>query len=140
MFFVSRTPTIHGSLDFVGATTSFVCAVHCAVVALLLGAMPAMSFLASPVLEWLFLGASAAIGLAALLPGYRVHRQPAPMILFTLGIGSLTALRSMHLPPSTSELLVVLAAASCIISAHWKNRGAMHRCECGPEHHHRTSR
>jgi MerC mercury resistance protein len=123
------------SLDTMGATASFACALHCAVVALMLGLMPAASFLASSWIEWAFLGASTAIGLVALVPGYRKHRLRTPLVLFAVGIALLVALRALSAQASALELTTVLVAALCLILAHWKNRGALHNCACGPKHH-----
>jgi MerC mercury resistance protein len=123
------------SLDAVGATASLACAVHCAVVALLLGGLPAASFFAAPWIDWAFLGASLLIGLVALVPGYRRHRQRAPLMLFSAGIALLLSLRSMQVPPSVAEMTLVVVAASLLVAAHWRNRGALHSCACGPRHH-----
>lgn len=123
------------SLDAVGATASFACAVHCAVVAIFLGATPAISMLAATWVDWAFLGLSAAIGFAALVPGYRLHGLRRPLALFTFGIALLITLRVLHAGPSVPEMLTVAVAASCLIAAHWINRGARHRCACGPLHH-----
>jgi MerC mercury resistance protein len=132
----SAQPTpVRVSLDVVGATTSLVCAIHCAVVALALGMTPIASLIAASWIEWAFLTASAAIGVLALVPGYRRHGLRMPLALFSLGIALLVALRLLRVPASVFEMLVVVLAAGCLISAHWINRGAMHRCACGPLHH-----
>lgn len=122
------------SLDTVGATTSFVCAVHCAIVAIFLGAAPAIPFLASTWIDWAFLGMSSAVGLASLIPGYRLHRAWRPLALFALGIVLLLVLRLLRVRASLGEMAVVLVAASSLIAAHWINRGASSRCICGQQH------
>jgi len=116
------------SLDVVGATASFVCAVHCAGVTLLLGVAPALEIVAQPWLEWLFLSASMLVGLLALVPGYRQHRRPLPLALFTGGIAILLITRLLHVPPSMLELSLVLVAASALITAHWHNRRQLRSC------------
>jgi MerC mercury resistance protein len=108
-------------LDAIGATASFACAVHCAIVAIFLGVAPAVSFLASSWVEWAFLLTSAAIGVAALVPGYRLHRQRRPLVLFGVGMATLLMLRLLHAAPSVSEMIAVALAAACLISAHWIN-------------------
>ena len=131
-------PTIphpRASLDYVGVTASLACAAHCVVVALLLGLMPAASMMAAPWIDWAFLALSAGIGLVALVPGFRRHGQRAPLTLFGVGLAILLVVRALQLPPTLLELLLVAAAASSLILAHWKNRGALHRCACGPHHH-----
>jgi hypothetical protein len=123
------------SLDSIGVTASIACAVHCAVVALAMGVMPAAAIIAGSWVEWMFLGLSVAIGLAALLPGYAKHGLASPLVLFTVGISVLLALRAVNASSSWLELSLVLIAAVCLMLAHWKNRGALHGCECGPRHH-----
>lgn len=134
---ISTTPALHqgSSLDVVGASTSLVCAVHCVVVSLFLGGLPAASFLAAPWIEWAFLGASTVIGLVTLVPGHARHRMLTPIVLFVVGISILVATRVMYLAPPAVELSLVAVAAVCLISAHWRNRGALHSCACGPQHH-----
>ncbi len=122
------------ALDTVGATASLMCAVHCAIAALFLGVAPALSFFAAPWIDWAFLAASAVIGLAALIPGYRLHRVRRPLALFVLGMTLLLILRVLHVHVSLSEMAVVIVAASSLIAAHWINRGATHRCICGRDH------
>jgi hypothetical protein len=109
--------------------------VHCVVVALLLGVAPVSSLLAAEWIDWAFLGASVLIGLASLVPGYRTHQLRTPLVLFLSGVAMLVTLRGMRVGPSMVEVLVVIVAATLLVMAHWKNRGAMHRCACGPAHH-----
>ena len=132
---ISVRATLKPSLDVAGATASFACALHCAVVALLLGVLPAASMLAASWIEWAFLATSTVIGLVALVPGYRRHREATPLVLFVTGLALLIAMRALALPPSVVEMTLMLVAAGCLIVAHWKNRGALHRCACGPRHH-----
>ncbi|HYW49914.1 MAG TPA: MerC domain-containing protein [Gemmatimonadaceae bacterium] len=130
-----RNASLRPSLDVAGATASFACALHCAIVAMLLGVLPAASMLAASWIEWAFLAASTVIGLMALVPGYRRHREATPLLLFVAGLAMLIGMRALALPPSFAEMALMLVAASCLILAHWKNRGALHRCACGPRHH-----
>ena len=116
------------SLDVVGATASFFCAVHCAGVTLLLGIAPALEIVEQPWLDWLFLSASMLIGLLALVPGYRQHRRPLPLALFIGGITILLITRLLHVPTSMLELSLVLIAASALITAHWHNRRELRSC------------
>ena len=90
--------TYHPSLDIVGATASVVCAVHCAGVALLLGIVPALQMVAQPWVDWYFLSASTMVGLMALIPGFRQHRHPMPLVMFVGGITAL-ARNIIVLPP-----------------------------------------
>jgi hypothetical protein len=137
---VPAAPSRRISLDSLGVTASVACAVHCVVVALAMGVLPVASryaapWFASPWIEWVFLAVSVAIGLAALVPGYARHELTAPLRLFACGVSILVALRALQVQPSLFEMAWVLVAAACVVTAHWKNRGALHRCSCGPAHH-----
>jgi MerC mercury resistance protein len=131
----ARAKPIKLSLDAVGATTSMMCALHCAAVALMFGTLPVVSLLAASWVEWVFLSISIGVGLFALVPGYRRHRLRTPLVLFVTGITILLSMRLLRMSPSLAEMGVVGAAAALLVTAHWKNRGAMHRCQCGPRHH-----
>lgn len=133
MPFRLRGTSVRPSLDVMGATASMVCAVHCAAVAIFLGVLPAAaSFLTKPWIDWAFLFASVVIGAFALLPGYKRHKDRAPLLLFASGIAMLAALRIMRAQPSLGEMIVVITAATCLVTAHWRNRGALSRCSCAP--------
>ena len=119
------------SLDIVGVAASFVCAVHCTGVALVLGLAPALEIVAQPWVEWLFLGASTLLGVTALVPGYRLHRHPMPLVLFIGGISILFVARLLRLPSPTLELGIVLPAAAALIAAHWRNRDELRAFHCG---------
>jgi len=126
------SPQARLTLDVMGAMASFACAVHCAVVALLLGVLPAVSIFSAHWIDWAFLALSTVIGIAALGPGFRRHRLGTPLVLFTIGIGILALTRALHLEP---EMLLVIVAAACLIAAHWKNRTILHRCACAARAH-----
>lgn len=130
-----RNSSYASSLDVAGATASLACALHCVVVALVLGGLPAVSFMAAAWIDWAFLAASIVIGLVALVPGYRRHRDRAPLMLFAAGVTLLLGIRMTGMQPSVSEVVLIVAATTCIVAAHWRNRGALHRCACGPRHH-----
>lgn len=127
--------SFNSSLDVAGATASLACALHCTFVALLLGGLPAASFMAAGWIDWAFLAASIVIGLVALVPGYRRHRDRTPLNLFTVGAALLFGIRMTGMNSSFGEVVLIVVAAGCLVAAHWRNRGALHRCACGPRHH-----
>ena len=73
---VSATDSAGARLDRTGAVASFACAIHCAIMPLLVTALPllGLSFLASEPVEWALLACSAILGTLALVVGYRQHR------------------------------------------------------------------
>ncbi|MEM6829694.1 MAG: MerC domain-containing protein [Bacteroidota bacterium] len=75
--------------DLVGMWAAGVCAVHCALLPILLtiGALSGVSAWAHPVVETVFVGTSLLIGIFVLIPQYRnAHHRLTPLLLMTLGL------------------------------------------------------
>lgn len=83
---LSASADAGANLDRTGATASFLCAIHCAVMPLFVTALPllGLSFLASEPVEWTLLLCSALLGTLALVVGYRQHRSAS--IFGVLGV------------------------------------------------------
>ncbi len=83
------------NLDKVGAVASTLCAIHCAVCALLPAAFGALGvgFLLGQEAEWIFTLIAVAFAGAALFFGWRKHRSNAVMAVLVLGIVGLLASR-----------------------------------------------
>jgi hypothetical protein len=77
--------------DRVGATASFLCALHCASWPFLLAALPALgaSVLASELLERGFIVFATVLALASLVAGWRRHGSRAALGFAGLGLGLL---------------------------------------------------
>src|ERR1700712_3320150 len=74
----------HGKLDNVGMTASILCAVHCAVVPLLITSLPllGLGFLANPWFEWGMITFAVFVGFYAIgISYFRAHRRILPAIL-----------------------------------------------------------
>ena len=114
------------SLDAIGIGASFICAIHCALLPLLLIVLPltGLEFLHSNVLDFTLLGTSFLIGCFALLRGYRkYHHKKNAILLFALGFPIL-AISHFYFKNRTAIILIVIAA-SLIITAHLINWKAM---------------
>lgn len=74
--------------DRVGATASFLCAIHCALLPFVLALLPflGLEFLADPRFERGFVTFAAALALFALVNGYRRHKGPLPLLLALPGL------------------------------------------------------
>lgn len=73
-----RTPSLFARLaDRFGATASFLCAVHCALLPLVIAVLPALGlgFLADHRFERIFIGFASALALTTLVIGFRRHQQ-----------------------------------------------------------------
>lgn len=92
-------------LDRVGAVASSLCAVHCAVCALLPAAFGAlgMGALLGHEAEWVFMLIAVAFAAGALISGWRRHRSVWVAGLLALGIAGLLASRGLETGAAHSE-------------------------------------
>jgi hypothetical protein len=73
----TKPSLVHRLADRFGATASFLCAVHCALLPLVIAALPAigLGFLANHRFERGFIAFASALALTTLIVGFRRHRQ-----------------------------------------------------------------
>src|SRR5271169_4620277 len=87
------------SWDTLGITASVACAIHCAVLPLLLSSLPifGINIIDNPAFEFFMILLAFAIGYYSLLHGYRRHHHNfTPLLLFTCGILLLFAKQLWH--------------------------------------------
>lgn len=77
--------------DRVGATASFLCAIHCAALPFVLAVLPfiGLGFLADHAFERGFVMFASALALVSLISGYRHHHRPLPLLLALPGLALL---------------------------------------------------
>ncbi|HEX3867613.1 MAG TPA: MerC domain-containing protein [Gemmatimonadaceae bacterium] len=125
----SFTPArIHSSLegdapDRVAVWTSVACAIHCALMPLVLPLLPyAIGGVVGRGTEHAFRGLALVLGILSLGHSYRVvHRRWMPLGLFVCGMALLFSATLQTSAHSARELLLVLIGASSIIAAHVVN-------------------
>ena len=106
--------------DALGITTSVACAIHCAVLPLLLSSLPVfgINIIDNVSFEYFMIFLAFAIGFYALYHGYRKHHHNnAPLIIFTTGILLLFAKQVWH----AWQVWLLVPAVMCIVSAHYIN-------------------
>ena len=88
MPFVMRRPPRNGLLDRIGAAGALLCALHCALVPLLMALLPALgiSLLLAPGFEFGFVLFATLFGLAVLAWSYRRHRTMRALALLVPGL------------------------------------------------------
>ena len=123
-------------LDATGVTVSVACAIHCAAESLVLTmlAMLGVTRAMPSWLEWAFLMTSLLIGSIALRRGFRSHRQPTPLRLFGMGLGTLLLARVTD-ATSPWEIIVVVLGATFLIAAHalnWRHGRSCPQCASTP--------
>jgi len=121
--------------DRIGATASFICALHCAALPFVLAVLPTLGlgFLADHLFERIFIACASALALTVLLHGYRRHHDPRALRLLIPGLLLLWTggfLVDGHDTIGLHALLGVLGG-SCVALAHLINLRLRHaNCDC----------
>jgi hypothetical protein len=106
--------------DALGIATSVACAIHCAVLPLILSSLPlfGMNIINNTGFEYTMIFIALCVGLYSLWHGYKKHHHSTrPIILFTLGISLLFLKQVYH----EYLLIFLVPAVISIVSAHWLN-------------------
>lgn len=120
--------------DAVGIATSILCAIHCALLPLVLTSLPLLgiNIIHNGTFEWIMIGLAFLIGVYSLSHGYRKHhRSLSPVLLFSIGFFFLAAKQfTLH------HIGFLSIAVICIIAAHYLNFRLCHKSKCSDPHHH----
>ena len=106
--------------DAIGITTSLACAIHCAILPLLLTSLPLFgtNIIGNRSFEYLMIFLAFLIGCYALIHGYRKHHQNlSPVVIFLAGILLLFAKQTWH----HFQIWLLIPAIITIVSAHYLN-------------------
>jgi MerC mercury resistance protein len=106
--------------DAIGITTSLACAIHCAVLPMLLSTLPifGINIVDNPAFEYLMIFLALCIGCYSLWHGYRRHHHSfTPLLIFSTGILLLFAKQVWHV----YQMWLLPFAIIFIISAHLLN-------------------
>ena len=108
------------NLDALGIATSVVCAIHCAVLPLVLTSLPlfGINIINNNFFEAAMIALAFVIGCLALYHGYkRHHHRVLPLLIFTVGFVFLV-LKQVF---TGDEKLLLIPAVVFILSAHFFN-------------------
>ncbi len=120
--------------DGLGIATSLACAIHCAVLPLILSTLPlfGMNIIHNVYFEWGMILLACVIGSYSLYHGFiKHHRSLLPVLLFSAGCSFLFAKQVMH----DYEIILLIPAVILIISAHYINYRICQRHKCSSAHH-----
>jgi hypothetical protein len=124
-------------LDNAGMTASILCAIHCAIVPLLITVLPlaGLGFLANPLIEWSMIIFALCIGTYAIGLSYlRTHHRPLPAIL--LAAGFLDIIAGHAFVHGWHEAIVVPIGGLLIATAHFFNFRYSAKCQIQDPHFH----
>ena len=120
--------------DGVGIIASLACAIHCAILPLVLTSLPlfGMNIIHNDYFEWTMIILTIGIGTYALYHGYITHhRNLTPVMIFLTGTVFLII---KQFTPNHSQLFLALAV-TLIVIAHYKNYRLCSRNKCSSVHH-----
>ncbi|RYY69764.1 MAG: MerC domain-containing protein [Chitinophagaceae bacterium] len=120
--------------DGLGIATSLVCAIHCAVLPLLLTSLPVFGndIIHNLYFEWGMILLAFVVGSYSLFHGYaKHHRSLMPVLIFTTGFLFLVSKQFFH----EYETWFLIPAVIFIITAHWRNYQLCQMAKCSSPHH-----
>jgi len=106
--------------DAFGIAASVACAIHCAVLPLILSSLPlfGINIIEHQGFEFLMIALAFAVGVYSLYHGRKKHHHSYyPMVLFAAGISLLFIKSMLH----SHSLMLLLPAVSLVVSAHYLN-------------------
>lgn len=123
--------------DALGIATSVACAIHCAILPLILGTLPifGINLVNNVGFEYFMIFLAFCIGTYSLWHGYRLHHHSlTPVLIFATGIGFLVAKQVWHeyqywLLPFAISLIItahVINYKSCRIHSHAHSVDCVH--------------
>ncbi|MEX0636822.1 MAG: MerC domain-containing protein [Ferruginibacter sp.] len=120
--------------DGLGVMASLLCAIHCALLPVLLTSIPlfGINIIHNLLFEWVMIGIAAAVGTYSLYHGFiKHHQQYLPAVIFGLGIIFLMAKQIFH----NYQLWLLIPAVVLIVTAHYLNYRLCHLSKCNSPHH-----
>lgn len=120
--------------DALGIGTSILCAIHCALLPVLLSTLPVFGIdvIHNLVFEWGMIGLAFVVGSYSLFHGYfKHHRSLKPVLIFSLGFIFLVLKQFF----TQYEIPFLVIAVILIITAHFYNYRLCHRSKCASPHH-----
>jgi hypothetical protein len=117
-------------LDSAGMTASVLCAIHCAIVPLLITVLPlaGLGFLANPLVEWSMIIFALVVGTYAIGSSYvRTHHKRLPLVLLIAGF--LVIIAGHLFVDGWHEALVVPLGGLLIATAHFFNLRYSSACD-----------
>lgn len=120
--------------DALGIATSVACAIHCALLPVLVSTLPifGINIIHNLFFEWAMIGLAFVVGSYSLFHGYiKHHRSFLPVFVFAVGFVFLI-LKQIFV---SLEIPFLLVAVAFIISAHYYNYRLCHKSKCSSPHH-----
>jgi hypothetical protein len=121
--------TISAKLDRMGVIASTVCAIHCALLPLVIALLPmtGLNFLSYPIVEYGMIFTAAIIGLFSLGMSFmRIHKRVWPLLLFFAGLATISFSHAEF--TGWAEGSLVASGGMLIVIAHFLNSRYVGSC------------
>ena len=130
----NRIMNIKLNWDAMGIGTSILCAIHCALLPLLMSTLPVfgINIIHNLFFEWGMIALAFFVGSYSLFHGYiKHHHSVLPVLLFATGFVFLFTKQFFHI----YEVYFLIPAVPLIVTAHYMNYKLCHRSKCSSPHH-----
>lgn len=120
--------------DAMGIATSVACAIHCALLPVLMSTLPVfgINIIHNAFFEWGMIVLAFIVGSYSLFHGYvKHHRSVVPVLIFSAGFIFLVLKQFF----TDYEYWFLAVAVVLIISAHYYNYRLCHKSKCASPHH-----
>jgi len=120
--------------DALGIGTSIACAIHCALLPVLVSTLPifGVNIIHNGIFEWSMIGLAFVVGSYALFHGFiKHHRSFGPIVLFSVGFIFLVLKQFF----ADVEYWFLAVAVTFIITAHYYNYRLCQKSKCVSPHH-----
>ena len=120
--------------DAFGIATSIACAIHCALLPIVVSSLPifGINIIHNLFFEWGMIALAFVVGSYSLFHGYiKHHRTLTPVMIFTAGFIFLVLKQFF----ADFEYLFLAIAVILIIAAHFYNYRLCHLSKCSSPHH-----
>jgi len=120
--------------DAMGIATSVACAIHCALLPVIISTLPifGINIIHNLFFEWGMIALAFSVGSYSLFHGYvKHHHAITPVMIFSFGFTFLVLKQFF----SQLEYLFLALAVLLIISAHFYNYRLCHQSKCNSPHH-----
>lgn len=120
---------IRSYLDVMGFSASFLCAIHCMLMPLVLSfGLVGMSWLESPLVEWTFILSTLVLASWSLLGSLPNHNNKRPLVIAVIGFAIILG---VHLLEHVVGHVVAAIGGVLIAYAHYLNWRLMTNCSQG---------
>ena len=124
--------TLMLNLDKIGFTTSFLCAVHCMFMPIIITFLPyiGFSFLASEIFEWIILITSCVLGISSICMGYKLHKNNKIAVMLSIGLILLFLGRYAHENNwGINGVLLLVGGGFTVALSHYFNNKLCNSCK-----------